>query len=150
MDRDAEILGDHPETGWIESAAICISVAIIVNVAAGTDYFKERMFQNLSKQLESSNKKVVVRSGEQIEVQDKDIVVGDILTRITGIDQRLKFEAEGTCYLEFGDGNVAQISANYLGQDEPEVSLEEPSAELREGKQHFEDDRLDRWFNRPD
>ena len=32
--------GDHPETGWIESVAILISVAIIVNVAAATDYFK--------------------------------------------------------------------------------------------------------------
>ena len=74
------IFGDHPETGWIESVAICISVAIIVNVAASTDYFKERMFQTLSKQLEGSNKKVVVRCGVQVEVQDKDIVVGDVLT----------------------------------------------------------------------
>ena len=40
--------GDHKETGWIESAAIVISVSIIVNVAASTDYFKERMFQSLS------------------------------------------------------------------------------------------------------
>ena len=35
--------GDHPETGWIESVAILISVAIIVNVAAATDYFKVRV-----------------------------------------------------------------------------------------------------------
>ena len=50
--------GDHPETGWIESAAILISVAIIVNVAAATDYFKERMFESLLKQLETANTKV--------------------------------------------------------------------------------------------
>jgi hypothetical protein len=41
---------------------------------------------------------------------------------------------------------VAQISANYLGQEQPDVALEGPSEELREGKKHFLDDRIQRWF----
>merc|ERR1719321_380243 len=72
--------GHHPETGWIESVAIYVSVIIIVNVQAGTDYTKERMFQSLSKQLDASNKKFVVRGGETVELQDREIVVGDIMT----------------------------------------------------------------------
>ncbi|MDX1615127.1 MAG: FAD/NAD(P)-binding oxidoreductase [Candidatus Promineifilaceae bacterium] len=77
------------------------------------------------------------------------VVANEIIRTITGQGQPLKFEAIGTCYLEVGEGNVAQISANYLGQDEPQVALEEPSAALREGKQHFKDDRIQRWFRQP-
>ena len=72
--------GDHPETGWIESVAIFVSVAIIVNVAASTDYVKERTFRDLSAQLEASNKKLVLRGGVPVEVQDDEIVVGDVLS----------------------------------------------------------------------
>jgi sulfide:quinone oxidoreductase len=77
------------------------------------------------------------------------VVVSDIVYRITGQGRPKKFEAVGTCFLEFGDENVAQISANYLGQEEPQVALEEPSATLRESKDHFKDDRIRRWFGRP-
>ncbi len=76
------------------------------------------------------------------------VVVADIVYKITTIDRRSTFEANGTCYLEFGDGNVAEISANYLGQDNPRVALVQPSAESREGKKSFEDDRIKRWFRR--
>lgn len=73
-------------------------------------------------------------------------VVGDIVHRLTGAPAPPPYEAVGTCYLEFGEGNVAQISANYLGGDAPQVALEQPSAELRADKQHFLDDRIGRWF----
>ncbi len=74
------LFGDHPETGWIESVAIVVSVAIIVNVSAATDYAKERTFKELSAQLDASNKKMVIRGGQLTEVEDQDLVVGDILT----------------------------------------------------------------------
>jgi len=64
---------------WLESFAIYMSVFIIVNVAAATDYKKERMFRELSKSLETSNKKSVVRGGKTMELPDREIVVGDIV-----------------------------------------------------------------------
>lgn len=73
------LFGEHPETGWIESVAIVVSVAIIVNVSAATDYAKERTFRELSAQLDASNKKLVTRKGQLIEVEDHDLVVGDVL-----------------------------------------------------------------------
>ncbi len=76
------------------------------------------------------------------------VVVADIVYKITGVDRRSIFEANGTCYLEFGDGNVAEISASYLGEEVPKVSLVQPSVKSREGKQSFENDRLNRWFRR--
>ncbi len=74
------------------------------------------------------------------------VVVQDIVRRITGRGAPARFEAVGTCFLEFGGGEVAQISANYLGQPQPQVALEGPSPDLRQGKARFEDDRLRRWF----
>ena len=39
---------DDPAHGWIEGAAICISVIIVTNVAAGTNYAKEKQFRAVS------------------------------------------------------------------------------------------------------
>lgn len=58
------VFGDHPETGWIESAAIMISVTIIINVAAATDYIKERMFEDLLKSLDKANTKASLQNCE--------------------------------------------------------------------------------------
>ncbi|MDX1689375.1 MAG: FAD-dependent oxidoreductase, partial [Candidatus Promineifilaceae bacterium] len=60
------------------------------------------------------------------------VVVNNIVHEITGEGRPATFEATGACYLEFGEGNVARISANFLGEEAPQVALEEPSAELRE------------------
>ncbi len=73
-------------------------------------------------------------------------VVSQITRKITGEGRPVKFNAVGACFLEFGEGQVAQINANFLGQSEPHVFLEGPSAALREGKDHFADDRIQRWF----
>ena len=51
--------------------------------------------------------------------------------------QPLKFEATGTCYLEFGDGEMEQIMGNFLGDEQPQVALEQPSAESRADKDHL-------------
>ena len=87
----------------------------------------------------------VPKAGAFAEAAAK-VVVNNLLHELTGLGQPARFEAIGTCFLEFGDDEVAQISANYRGQDEPAVALEGPSEALREGKRHFADDRIQRWF----
>lgn len=74
------------------------------------------------------------------------VVAGDILHKITGQERPPAFEAAGVCFLEFGGGQVAQVSANYLGGPEPQSRLEGPSEALRAGKKQFEHERLRRWF----
>jgi sulfide:quinone oxidoreductase len=74
------------------------------------------------------------------------VVVNQITRKITGEGRPVKFDGAGACYLEFGAGQVARIKANFLGQSEPDVFLEGPSAALRQGKNHFADDRIQRWF----
>jgi Ca2+ transporting ATPase len=65
---------------WIEGAAILASVGIVVLVTAGIDYAKQFAFIRLTKSLNETNTKIVIRDGKQISVTDDDIVVGDILS----------------------------------------------------------------------
>lgn len=74
------------------------------------------------------------------------VVVNDILNKVNNENNPVKFEAVGTCYLEFGSGQVAKLSANFLGNPEPQATLNGPSSELRADKESFEKDRIDKWF----
>lgn len=75
------------------------------------------------------------------------VVVSQIVYQETGRGDVLPFAAQGVCYLELGNDEVAQISADFLGGNAPVVRLDQPSPQLREEKEHFRSDRLARWFN---
>jgi hypothetical protein len=42
----------------------------------------------------------------------------------------IKFDAVGTCYIEVGAGNVAELNAKFLGDAEPQVTLNGPLLEF--------------------
>jgi magnesium-transporting ATPase (P-type) len=65
---------------WLEGAAILTSVCIVVLVTAGIDYAKQFAFVRLTRNLNETNTKMVVRDGQQLSVTDDEIVVGDILS----------------------------------------------------------------------
>ena len=77
-------LGHDPEekctTCWIEGTAILVAVAIVVIVTATIDYEKQKTFVKLSKTLDDTNTKSVIRNGKVVSVVDSEIVVGDILS----------------------------------------------------------------------
>lgn len=81
--------------GWIEGAAILISVSVVVLVTALNDYRKERQFRGkniyrkkrfwkfnfflgLQAKIETEHKFAVIRGGQQIQVIVNELVVGDI------------------------------------------------------------------------
>lgn len=66
--------------GWVEGVAILFAVCIVVLVTAVIDYGKQRSFVELSKTLNDTNTKPVIRNGQITSVVDADIVVGDILS----------------------------------------------------------------------
>jgi len=72
--------GETCGTCWIEGAAILLAVLIVVLITAGIDYQKQFAFVRLTKSLEMTNTKSVIRDGKQINVVDADIVVGDVLS----------------------------------------------------------------------
>ena len=66
------------EAGWIEGAAILVSVIIVVLVTAFNDYTKEKQFRGLQSRIEHEHKFAVIRKGEVIQIPVTDLVVGDI------------------------------------------------------------------------
>jgi len=74
------------------------------------------------------------------------VVADDIINKINKMKKVYKFEAAGSCYLEFGSGEVAKLNANFLGGSEPLVTLDGPTVEFRTDKVNFEKDRIKKWF----
>lgn len=66
------------EAGWIEGAAILLSVVCVVLVTAFNDWSKEKQFRGLQNRIEQEQKFTVVRGGQVIQINVSEIVVGDI------------------------------------------------------------------------
>ncbi|OWK16959.1 hypothetical protein Celaphus_00011366, partial [Cervus elaphus hippelaphus] len=66
------------ETGWMEGAAILLSVVCVVLVTAFNDWSKEKQFRGLQSRIEQEQKFTVIRGGQVIQIPVADITVGDI------------------------------------------------------------------------
>ncbi|TRY66349.1 hypothetical protein DNTS_024338, partial [Danionella cerebrum] len=66
------------EAGWIEGAAILLSVICVVLVTAFNDWSKEKQFRGLQSRIEQEQKFTVVRGGQVIPIPVAEIVVGDV------------------------------------------------------------------------
>ncbi|XP_035008814.1 plasma membrane calcium-transporting ATPase 2 isoform X2 [Hippoglossus stenolepis] len=66
------------EAGWMEGAAILLSVVCVVLVTAFNDWSKEKQFRGLQNRIEQEQKFQVVRGSQVIQLPVADIVVGDI------------------------------------------------------------------------
>ncbi|XP_066553936.1 plasma membrane calcium-transporting ATPase 2 isoform X2 [Amia ocellicauda] len=66
------------EAGWIEGAAILLSVFCVVIVTAFNDWSKEKQFRGLQSRIEQEQKFTIVRGGQVIQTPVAEIVVGDI------------------------------------------------------------------------
>ncbi|XP_034444781.1 plasma membrane calcium-transporting ATPase 1-like [Hippoglossus hippoglossus] len=69
---------EDSEAGWIEGAAILLSVVCVVLVTAFNDWSKEKQFRGLQSRIEQEQKFTVVRGGQVIQINVSEIVVGDI------------------------------------------------------------------------
>jgi sulfide:quinone oxidoreductase len=76
------------------------------------------------------------------------VVAEDIAARLHGGELEHPYEGAGTCYLEFGDGLVGMVEANFLGGPAPTARLVGPSRELTADKVAFASTRAARWFGR--
>uniref|UniRef100_A0A8C6UCD7 Calcium-transporting ATPase n=1 Tax=Neogobius melanostomus TaxID=47308 RepID=A0A8C6UCD7_9GOBI len=76
----SEVTGLHDEgeaeAGWIEGAAILLSVVCVVLVTAFNDWSKEKQFRGLQSRIEQEQKFQVVRGGQVIQLPVADILVG--------------------------------------------------------------------------
>ncbi|KAG1924751.1 plasma membrane calcium-transporting ATPase [Pimephales promelas] len=66
------------DAGWIEGAAILLSVVCVVLVTAFNDWTKEKQFRGLQSRIEQEQRFTVLRGGQVIQILVSEIVVGDI------------------------------------------------------------------------
>uniref|UniRef100_A0A673ZX43 Calcium-transporting ATPase n=1 Tax=Salmo trutta TaxID=8032 RepID=A0A673ZX43_SALTR len=66
------------DAGWIEGAAILLSVVCVVLVTAFNDWSKEKQFRGLQSRIEQEQKFTVVRGGQVVQIHVAEIVVGDV------------------------------------------------------------------------
>jgi sulfide:quinone oxidoreductase len=74
------------------------------------------------------------------------VVAADIEATVTGRELEQPYQGEGSCYLEFGGGEVAKVEANFLGGPSPTAQFVGPNLELAEEKREFGRTRRERWF----
>jgi Ca2+ transporting ATPase len=63
---------------WIEGAAIFIAIIVVVFVTAFNDWRKEKQFRGLQDRIEKESNAAVIRNGKVIQINIKDLVVGDL------------------------------------------------------------------------
>nr|XP_033776990.1 plasma membrane calcium-transporting ATPase 3 isoform X2 [Geotrypetes seraphini] len=66
------------EAGWIEGAAILLSVVCVVLVTAFNDWSKEKQFRGLQSRIEQEQRFCVIRNAQVIQIPVADLLVGDI------------------------------------------------------------------------
>jgi len=73
-------------------------------------------------------------------------VADDLAARLRGSGSAAPFDGAGNCYIEFGEGLVGKVEANFLGGPKPTGRLVGPSLELAREKEEFASSRRARWF----
>jgi sulfide:quinone oxidoreductase len=76
------------------------------------------------------------------------VVAEDIAADLRGGELEHPYEGAGSCYAEFGGGEVAKVEVNFFGGPKPVAELLGPSKELGAEKQEFAATRQQRWFGR--
>ena len=72
------LLKDGIKTGWIEGSAIFGAVFIVTGISSSLNYNEQLQFQKLKE--ENQKKKVlVIRNGVEMEINDEELLVGDLL-----------------------------------------------------------------------
>jgi sulfide:quinone oxidoreductase len=74
------------------------------------------------------------------------IVARSLIARLHRGDEPGAYEGRGSCYIEFGGGDVGRVDVDFLGGPKPTGTFQAPSAALVAEKKHFGASRRARWF----
>ena len=76
------------------------------------------------------------------------VVASAIVAQLRGGPRPDAYKGQGSCYVEFGHGQVGRVDVDFLSGPKPTGTFRPPSAALVEEKAHFGASRLHRWFGR--
>ncbi len=74
------------------------------------------------------------------------IVAAAIIADVTGGERPPAYDGRGSCYVEFGGGQVGRVDVDFLSGPSPTGSFSKPSGTLVSEKQLFGSRRKVRWF----
>jgi sulfide:quinone oxidoreductase len=74
------------------------------------------------------------------------VVAAAIVAQIRGGPSPDAYTGQGSCYVEFGQGQVGRVDVDFLSGPKPTGTFQEPSEALVAEKRHFGSSRLQRWF----
>ncbi len=76
------------------------------------------------------------------------VVAAAIVAQLRGGPEPAAYDGAGSCYVEFGHGQVGRVDVNFLGGPKPTGTFQEPSQALVAEKANFGSSRVQRWFGR--
>jgi sulfide:quinone oxidoreductase len=76
------------------------------------------------------------------------VVAAEIIAQHRGRDPEHFYDGHGICYLEFGDGRVAEVDVTFMAGEAPHGTLQGPSIGLQANKAEFGTSRVRRWFGK--
>jgi sulfide:quinone oxidoreductase len=76
-------------------------------------------------------------------------VAAAIITQMRGGPSPDAYKGRGSCYVEFGHGQVGRVDVDFLSGPKPTGIFQAPSEALVAEKAHFGASRLQRWFGSP-
>jgi sulfide:quinone oxidoreductase len=74
------------------------------------------------------------------------IAAASIIAEFSGGEQPSPYKGNGTCYVEFGDGQVGKVDVDFFSGPSPFGTYTEASVDLAADKQYFGSSRKARWF----
>ncbi len=76
------------------------------------------------------------------------VVAERIIATAQCTDSAAEYDGRGTCYVEFGAGEVGRVDVMFRAGEPPNGTFEAPSRELAATKDEFGAQRVQRWFGR--
>lgn len=74
------------------------------------------------------------------------VVADEVLAEIKGREEPDGYDGRGSCYIEFGGGQVGRVDVDFLSAPKPTGTFQTPSSALVAEKQNFGLSRRTRWF----
>jgi sulfide:quinone oxidoreductase len=74
------------------------------------------------------------------------VAAAEILADIKGGETPAGYDGRGSCYIEFGAGQVGRVDVDFLSAPKPTGTFQAPSSAIVAEKQEFGSSRRARWF----
>ena len=75
------------------------------------------------------------------------VVTDQIGSLVLATEPTLRYEGKGTCYIEFGDGLVGKVDADFLSGESAAADFVAPTLASAAEKEEFARSRRQRWFS---